>query len=267
MVGLAGPIRGFCSRSRSLEDFNEKFKKNILEDTINDFLKLRKNVRVLEIGCGEGRVLMQLRKLYPEIEIHGINKKPWSAMKGKNSLKRTGTYYKIFSHSEINKVDLPRIHFYDAQKLDFEDKYFDVVYSQVSIYQVKRKDLLLEEVWRVLKKDGRAYLHIDTYHDKYPDFLKGETPRFIIYKDDEPYKFKTLINNLKKEDYNLKVKSSVETRDSLDNHRIHLIMHKNKDAKLSLGLKFDELSSFRLDDLKLEVDNSKIVGYRSVYRL
>jgi len=75
-----GPKRGHFSRSRSLEDFSRKFGKDILQKLIQKALSKDK-VRVLEIGCGEGRVLMELKKLFPNIELHGINKSPWSAMK------------------------------------------------------------------------------------------------------------------------------------------------------------------------------------------
>lgn len=141
------PNRGHFSRSRSLDDFNKKFSKDIVQKLIRKALFKGEQVRVLEIGCGEGRVLMGLRKLFPTIELHGINRKPWAAMKGSSSLKRTATYYDIFTSSELKEVSLPKIYFYDAQELKFPDNYFDLIISQVSIQYVARKDLLLEEVW------------------------------------------------------------------------------------------------------------------------
>ena len=57
--------RGHFSRSRSLADFNQRFYPNFLENNIDLALKRNNKVRVLEVGCGEGRVLMELRKLYP----------------------------------------------------------------------------------------------------------------------------------------------------------------------------------------------------------
>src|SRR3990167_1710614 len=145
-----GPKRGHFSRTRDLAAFNKKFSPNILEKTIKSRLKINSNVKALEIGCGEGRVLMELAKLFPDIELHGINKKPWAVMRGTSSLKITGTHYKIFTTSEVKKIKLPTIHFANAKKLDFKDNYFDLIYSQVAIQYVDRKDQLIEEVWRVL---------------------------------------------------------------------------------------------------------------------
>jgi len=47
--------------------------------------------------------------------------------------------------------------------------------------------LLLEEVWRILKLDGKALLNIDARSGKIPDFLDFETLRFIIYKNKKIY--------------------------------------------------------------------------------
>ncbi|MEK7788748.1 MAG: hypothetical protein AAB283_02415 [Planctomycetota bacterium] len=52
--------RGHHTRSRSLEDFENKFKQGVVTKAIEKAKKLEDTVRVLEIGCGEGRVLMEL---------------------------------------------------------------------------------------------------------------------------------------------------------------------------------------------------------------
>lgn len=262
-----GPKRGFFSRSRGLEDFNRKFSKNIVEKTIKRALKPQKEVRVLEIGCGEGKVLMELRKQFPNIELHGINKKPWQAMKGSVSLKRTATLYKIFTQSEVKKIKLPKIHFYDASKLKFKDDYFDIVISQVAIQYVKRKDELLEEVWRVLKKGGKAFLNLDTVSENFPDYLRHDSPRFIIYKNGRVYPLKRYIQDLKKSGYDISYRTYSEIDNKEKKKRINVIMNKNKKSKLKLKLIFDELSSLNMGKLKKIINNSLPIGYRSVYRI
>lgn len=261
------PKRGHFSRSRSLEDFNKKFGENIVENTINEAIIKEKNVRILEIGCGEGRVLMQIRKLFPDIEIYGINRKPWIAMKGSKSLKRTAIFYKIFNRNEIKNVNLPEIHFYNAKKLHFKENYFDLVISQVSIQYVDRKDLLIEEVWRVLKKDGIAFLNVDVHQNNLPDFLNYKTPRFIIYKNKKIYPLKELINSLRRKGYNIRYKECIDKKENAIK-RINLILKKNKTLKLKLDLKFDEVSSFNINVINEEKDNWPIYwGYRSVYKI
>src|SRR3990167_1277863 len=101
-----GPKRGHFSRSRGLDDFNERFSQHIVQKHIKKALSQQKIVRVLEIGCGEGRVLMELRKLFPTIELHGINKKPWDVMQCSESLKETALHYKIFKNEELKNINL-----------------------------------------------------------------------------------------------------------------------------------------------------------------
>ena len=262
-----GPKRGHFSRSRSLGDFNKKFgNNNDVQKMIGKALSTGKSVRVLEIGCGEGRVLMELRKLFPTIELHGINKEPWEAMKGSVSLKDTALHYKIFKSNELKPIFVPKIHFYDAKELDFPDNYFDLVISQVAIQYVPRKDLLLEEVWRTLKLNGKALLNIDGINKNMPDFMNFETPRFIIYKKGTFYPVQKLITNLRKKGFNIVYSSS--TKREQKKKRVNLIITKNTAKKLKLNLKFEELSSFNLGIINQEKDKWSVFwGYRSVYRI
>lgn len=259
------PVRGHFSRSRSLEDLNKRFGTGIVEKIVGLMLKRNGNVRVLELGCGEGRVLMQLRKLFPSIELHGINKKKWGAMKSSKSLMQTGLFYKIFTRTELRKVKLPKIHFYDANRLRFKSNYFDLIISQVAIPYFERKDWVLEEIWRTLRKGGMAFLYIDGYQKNYPDFLPPDNPRFLIYKNGKLYPLKNLINNTRERGFNIKyfVRKS---KDGTIKSRI--LMIKNTKRALKLNLKFDEVPSFNLIDLDLDRKRTDIFwGYRSVFRL
>lgn len=266
---MGGPKRGHFSRSRSLSDINRKFGNTLIEKAIKNAISKNRVVRVLEIGCGEGRVLMELRKKFPDVELHGINKRPWSAMEGQESLKETATYYNIFKPSEIKKIKLPKIYFYDAKKLNFKDNYFDVVISQVSIQYVDRKDLLLEEVWRVLKKDGNAFLNIDGKFGNLPDFLNLETPRFVIYKNHKIFPVKDLINQVKRKGFDIRYTLTKENENNLLKTRVNIIICKNKQTKLKFNLKFDKVSSFDLNLLRdPNTDKDNIYwGFRSVFKL
>jgi SAM-dependent methyltransferase len=260
--------RIYLSRNRSLTDFDAKFGRGVIEKSLRKALRSREPVRLLEIGCGEGRVLMELRKLFPAVELHGINKKPWPAMRGSKSLIVTATNYEIFTKEEARRSSLPVPHFFDATELRFPDRYFDVVISQVSIYQMKRKDLLLQEVWRVLKKGGKAFLHIDSMYEDYPDFINQETPRFIIYKDNRLYPLKRLIKELRYKGYDITCKIAFGRQASdADLKRTNIVMHKNTEAELNLNLAFDELSSFDLSVLGKIFKGDKLVGYRSVFQM
>ncbi len=252
-----------------MADFNKRFAPGLVEKIIRRALKRENAVRVLEIGCGEGRVLMELRKIFPDIELYGINKSKWPAMQGQKSLLKTGVYYEIFKPSEITKMKLPKIYFYDAEKLRFKSNFFDLVISQAAIPYFKRKDHILEEVWRVLKSGGKAYLHMDTYRNDYPDFLQNDTSRFFIYKKGKLMKFNTLIANMRKKRFEIRAFSefqkSVKRKSGL---KTYVIMNKNTNRKLQLGLSYDDLSSFDLRTLITEKYGYDMFwGFRSVFKM
>jgi ubiquinone/menaquinone biosynthesis C-methylase UbiE len=265
---LSGSKRGYTSRGRNLAELNAKFSNRVVENTLRNAMASHESVRLLEIGCGEGRVLMELRKLFPSIELHGINRKPWPAMKGQKSLITTGVNYKIFSKEEARNIELPTLHFYDATQLKFPDNYFDVVISQVSIYQVRRKDLLLQEVWRVLKKGAKAFLHMDSMCEGYPDFLNQETPRFVIYRNNKIHPLKRFIKDVRDKNYNIACRIAFgKQQEDANLKRTNIIMYKNTDAELNFGLTFDEISSFDISVTGKGINGVKIAGYRSVYHL
>jgi SAM-dependent methyltransferase len=118
-------------------------------------------LRVLEFGCGEGRVLLELQCLFPDAEIHGVSKDGFGLRTPARWLRRASRH-----HGLTPPGRWPTIHCHDADDglLPFlADARFDVVVSQVSIGYVARKDRLIEEFWRVLKPGGRAFLDLDNF--------------------------------------------------------------------------------------------------------
>lgn len=258
-------------RSRSLEQMNARFGKKPIQNFIKKRLASEKAVRVLEIGFGEGRVLMELRKFFPqkEIVLYGINDRKEKTMKSQKDFIKTAVEYGIASKKEAKKMILPKPYFYDAGGgLKFKSKFFDLIISQVSFQYVKRKDKLIEEIWRVLKQGGKAFLHIDSYAESYPDFLSynKETPRFLIYKNGRIVKLSKFFRGLRQKGFDIRVRRAKDR----PNHHI-LLMTKNTNKKLRLNLAFDGVSSFSPGTLKWtdKYKTQKEIwwGYRSVYIL
>jgi SAM-dependent methyltransferase len=260
--------RGHFSRSRSLADYDAKFGEAVILRAIAGRRSGTSEVCLLEIGCGEGRVLMELRKAFPSIELHGINRNPWPAMQGSASLLHTAMHYGIFAPGELSSIVVPAVHFYDAEALRFPAGYFDIVISQVSVPYVPRKERLLEEVWRTLKPGGTAFLHIDSTRTGNPDYLSGDTPTFVLYRDGERVPAAHFFERLRSKGFDLQYQKQPFRDGDHELRRFLLVMRKNLDAPLQLDLAFDRQSSFDVTRLhETPQDWKSLWGYRSVYRI
>ncbi len=254
-------------RSRGLDKMGKRFGKKVLREFIESRLKNEKTVRILEIGFGEGRCLLDLRIRFPNknVELYGINNTKKGSMHNQGDFLKNAKTFGI----AIPNSNLPKPYFFDAgEGLLFKSKFFDVIISQVSFHYIGNKARLLEEVWRVLKVGGRAYLHIDSkYRNKSPDFLKlnAETPRFIIYRNGEVIKVSQYLRKFIKKGFKLS-----GTIFNKKNNKCTLIMEKNKHTLLKLNLKYDGNSTIYLTKLKdsdkYKNDGSIWWGTRSVFR-
>lgn len=267
---MQGVPQGWFSRSRSLADYDAKFGAGLIVATIRQCIAVtssQDSSRVLEIGCGEGRVVMQLRKLFPRIELHGINLEPWPAMQGSHSLPATALRYGIFDSSELEGVLLPSIHFYDAQQLAFASDYFDVIISQVTIPYVARKDRLLEEVWRTLKPGGTAFLHLDSTRGGDPALLGGDCPCFVLHANGRRIPVADLFKALRTHGFDLLYHAQVFHDEGEGRLRYLLVMRKNTADALRLGTSFDAQASYDLRRLhRRQQDWKHLWGYRSVFQ-
>lgn len=94
------------------------------------------NIRVLDVGCGEGYFLKCLEKWFPYAELFGIDISDDRLKVAKEKLNRA----KLIRH--------------DAHILPFPDKFFDVVSALQLLEHLQRPNIFLKEVNRVVKGDG-----------------------------------------------------------------------------------------------------------------
>lgn len=154
-------------RSHSLEDFDRKILPLQLEELIEDVFEKNhlagEKTRVMEIGAGNGRVLMQLKKKFPEVEFYGVNKEKTRTFYRRESFILTALKFEIFSKSEAEAMDLPYVVFEDLDfggKIPYDEAKFDVVFSQNTLTHIKYKFELFDEILRVLRPGGVS-LHSD----------------------------------------------------------------------------------------------------------
>jgi SAM-dependent methyltransferase len=152
------------SRRRGLEQTKESIGE-ILPDA-RRILDGKPRIRALEVGCGYGRALLELkRELKAQVETYGINKEPkWSL----RLIRQFGLAERIFSKDEIDQ-NLPKLSILDAGKeLPFPSNYFDIVFSHHSVQYVHDKALLLEEINRILSPEGIARIQVQARKPEYP---------------------------------------------------------------------------------------------------
>lgn len=154
-------------RSHSLEDFNKKIVPFTLQDIIQEVYEKNRlageKTRVMEIGAGNGRVLMELKKLFPDVEFYAINKEKTHTFYRRESFILTALKFEIFTKTDIEGIDLPYLVFQDLDfgaRIPYDENKFDIVYSQGVVPLIKYKFEFFNEVMRVLKPGGMA-LHSD----------------------------------------------------------------------------------------------------------
>lgn len=151
-------------RSHSLEDFNKKIKPFQLQDIIQEVYEKNRlageKTRVMEIGAGNGRVIMELKKLFPDVEFYAINKEKTHTFYRRESFILTALKFEIFTKTDIEGIDLPYLIFQDLDfgaRIPYDANKFDIVYSQGVVPQIKYKFELFNEIMRVLKPGGISF--------------------------------------------------------------------------------------------------------------
>ena len=118
-------------------------------------------VRVLELGCGYGTVLLELWQRYgSQVELHGMNRRRGDG--NADILMRNGVERGLILPGVPLPRPLPAISYGDvADGLPFPDGHFDIVYSQVAWLYFPDKVAVLRDVNRVLASDGLAKIDAD----------------------------------------------------------------------------------------------------------
>lgn len=149
------------SRSHSLEEFDQKIAPVKIDDIISEALvknKLAGNkTRVMEIGTGNGRVLMALKKKFPEVEFYGINKEKTHTFYRRESYIHSALHFGIFNKTEIENIELPYIIFADVDfgnQIPYGNEKFDLIFSQSTLQYIKYKFELFNEILRLLRPGG-----------------------------------------------------------------------------------------------------------------
>lgn len=109
-------------------------------------LSLQGDERVLDIGCGDGKVTIDIAHALPEGSVVGIDKS--EAM---IDLARTRYPENDFRNVRFRKLD--------ARRLPFRNE-FDVVFSNATLHWIQDHRTVLQGISRSLKTDGKILLQM-----------------------------------------------------------------------------------------------------------
>ena len=99
-------------------------------------------MKFLDVGCGNGRLLLYLAAYLHDYEFHGVDIDP----------------KKISKNQKQNKFSNVRFHCTSADKLPFDNEYFDIITCTNAITDFPLKVRALDEMYRVLKPGGQLYI-------------------------------------------------------------------------------------------------------------
>ncbi|MFQ5450069.1 MAG: class I SAM-dependent methyltransferase [Nitrospinaceae bacterium] len=177
------------AKNRPLKEINHLLLKesSILETTLSGLCagNKRKPIKVLEVGFGYGRALMELAYGFRNlaVDFHGITlpseKKP--PLTNSGALIDIAVHYGVASRENFKNIPPPTIYFYDATNLHFENEKLDFIYSVVTVRFMTNKARFLEEVCRVLRPGGIALLHLGESRWDYPHGLASKDKQLTSY--------------------------------------------------------------------------------------
>ena len=113
-------------------------------DEVISKIQIKGNERVLDIGCGDGKITAHIASLVPKGSVVGID----------NSVEMIS-----FAQSKFPQSDWPNLSFAygDACDLRYEDE-FDLVVSFACLHWVQDHKHVLEGIKRSLKSSGRLFI-------------------------------------------------------------------------------------------------------------
>jgi ubiquinone biosynthesis O-methyltransferase len=161
-------------------------------DCAFELFKLEKGMTVLDIGCGTGNFSIKLAKA--GCKVIGIDISEEMLSIAKEKAKQKGLDIEFYNM--------------DIYKLNFENEYFDAVFSMAAFEFIKEPEKALNEIFRVVKKGGEILIGTINKESSWGElYLTEEFQKNSVFKYAD---FKTL-EDFKK----LKTENLVSTNECL----------------------------------------------------
>ncbi len=114
------------------------------QSKLADALAEKRELNVLDVGCGGGQTVLRLKELHPHLQLTGIDLSKSQIKRAQQRAQRQGCAVPF----EVA----------NAQALPFPNESFDVVYSFGSVKHWPEPRQGITECWRVLKAGGELLL-------------------------------------------------------------------------------------------------------------
>ncbi len=109
-------------------------------------LKLNGNERILDIGCGDGKVTKLISEAVPEGEVIGIDS-------SQEMVEFASSKYPTSEYKNLKFINM------DATKIDFQ-QYFDVVFSNAALHWIIDHRPVLNGIYKALKPSGKVLVQM-----------------------------------------------------------------------------------------------------------
>lgn len=133
-----------------------------------DAYQLNNESKILDIGCGKGYLLLELKKLLPKCTIAGLDISKYAIQE---------------SHPEVKDFLICGT----AQKLPFKDDSFDLIVSNMTLHNLTIDQLFdsLKEIERVSKKNSWLCVESFRNHDEKINMINWQLTCKSFYSPDE----------------------------------------------------------------------------------
>ncbi len=121
-----------------------------------DLARQSNPLRILDAGCGEGHLTVELRKAFPEIRIDSIDFSEGAIDYAKNTFGDTAN----FSTGDVHH-------------LDFDDNQFDLVVCSQVLEHLPKPEIAVQELKRVSKKHVLISVPLEPYFKFFNDISRA----------------------------------------------------------------------------------------------
>jgi len=120
--------------------------KKVVDNIFNNY-SLKKNARILDLGCAKGFLLHDIKIMYPQSEVWGLDISPYAL-------------------NHASKYENLNLVMGNMSSLPFEDKQFDFVFCNNSLHNILNVNDTIESLREIQRVSKSAWISVAAYKNK-----------------------------------------------------------------------------------------------------